>query len=115
MAVYEINSLTLEKGADFDETFKILNEDGTILGINSSFTGVSKIGKHATSPTKYPFVVTLDTESDEVNISMAATMTETLPFSGRCYFDVILTYGFVDTTTKKFVKGTIIVNDSVST
>jgi len=115
MAVYEINSLTLEKGADFDETFKILNEDGTVLGINTSFTGVSKIGKYDTSPVKYPFVVTLDIESDEVNVSMAKTMTSTLPFSGRCYFDVILTYGFVDTTTKKFIKGTILVNDSVST
>ena len=40
MAVYEINSLTIQKGTDFDETFSIYNEDVSPLGINSSFVGV---------------------------------------------------------------------------
>jgi hypothetical protein len=44
---------------------------------------------------------------------MASTMTAQLP-SGRCYFDIVLTYGFADTTTKKFVKGTIIVGETAS-
>lgn len=114
MAVYEINSLTLDKGADFDETFKIYNDDGTLLGINSSFSGVSKLKKYPKSPDEYPFNLLLDIESNEVNISMASTVTQALPISGRCYFDIFLTYGFSTPATKKFVKGTIIVNDSVS-
>lgn len=113
MAVYEINTLTIEKGATFDETFKIYNEDGSPLGINSSFTGTAKLKKHPDSQTEYPFNLILDTESDEVNISMASTITSTLP-SGRCYFDVFLTYGYSNPVTKKYIKGTIIVNDSVS-
>lgn len=112
-AVYEINSLTIDKGTDFDETFKIYNEDGTPLCINSSFTGVSKLRKYPTSENEYPFNLILDTESNEVNISMGSTMTATLP-SGRCYFDVILTYGYTHFTTKKYVKGTIIVNETAS-
>ena len=113
MAVYEITTLTIDKGATFDETFKIYNEDGTPLGIDSSFTGVAKIRKYPTSPVSYPLNVYLNGETNEVNISMAATMTSVLP-SGRCYFDLLLTYGYADTTTKKFIKGTIIVGDTAS-
>lgn len=113
MAVYEINSLTIEKGTDFEETFKFYNEDGSPLGINSSFSGSAKLRKHPTSPTVYPFDLILNQETDDVIISMASSITSTLP-SGRCYFDLILTYGFADTTTKKFIKGSIIVGDTVS-
>lgn len=114
MAVAEINHLSIEKGTDFDETFKIFNEDGSLLDINDSFTGSAKLRKYSTSPISYPFNLIIDDENDEVNISMASTMTAQLPFSGRCYFDIILTYGYANPTTKKYVKGTIIVNDSAS-
>jgi hypothetical protein len=113
MAVYEINSLTIQKGTDFDETFGISNEDGSPLGINSSFIGVSKLSKYPNSKKVYPFDVYLDEISSSVSISMASTMTSKLP-SGRCYFDIILTYGYGNTTTKKFVTGSIIVQDTSS-
>lgn len=113
MSAYEITTLTIEKGATFDETFKIYNEDGSPLGIDSSFVGVAKISKHPSSSIKYPLNVTLYPDTGDVNVSMAATMTAQLP-SGRCYFDVLLTYGYADTTTKKFIKGTIIVGDTAS-
>ncbi len=112
--MYEINSLQIDKGADFDETFKIYNEDGTILELFPNFSGKSKISKYPTSPISFPFNVLLDTENNEVNISMAATVTETLPFSNRCYFDVILTYGYGTPRTKKVLRGTILVNDTIS-
>lgn len=114
MAVYEINSFTIEKGTDFDETLKIYNQDGSDLGINDSFTGVAKLRKYPTSPVGYPFQVSLYADTNDVNISMGATMTSQLPISGRCYFDLILTYGYIETITKKFIKGTIIVSDTAS-
>ena len=113
MAVYEINSLTIQKGSDFDETFNIYNEDGSPLGINSSFVGISKLRKYPDSVKVFPFDVYLDEINSAVNISMAATMTSGLP-SGRCYFDIMLTYGYADTTTKKFITGSIIVQDTSS-
>ena len=113
MAVYEINSLTIQKGSDFDETFGIRNEDGSPLEINSSFVGVSKLRKYPNSTKEYPFDVYIDEINSAVNISMASTMTSELP-SGRCYFDIILTYGYVDTTTTKFITGSIIVQDTSS-
>ena len=114
MAVAEINHLIIEKGTDFDETFEIYNEDGSALDINASFSGSAKLRKYPSSPVSYPFNLILDEEGNKVNISMASTITSQLPFSGRCYFDVILTYGYSNPTTKKYVKGTIIVNDSAS-
>jgi hypothetical protein len=113
MAVYEINSLTIDKGTDFDATFVLLNDDGSPVGINSSFTGVSKLRKYPSSVNEYPFDVYLDDDTSEVTISMASTMTSQLP-SGRCYFDIVLTYGFAEQTIKKYVKGSIIVQDTSS-
>jgi hypothetical protein len=113
MAVYEINSLTIQKGTDFEETFNIFNEDGTPLGINTSFIGTAKLAKYPSSPTKYPFNVYLSEENSTITLSMASTMTSQLP-SGRCHFDVLLSYGFAETTTKEFIKGTIIVQDTTS-
>lgn len=113
MAVAEFTNLTIEKGTDFEATFNIFKEDESELDIDASFTGTSKLRKYPTSPTSYPFEVTLNQAENNVTISMASTITSTLP-SGRCYFDIRLTYGYADTTTKKFVSGTIIVNDTAS-
>lgn len=113
MAVAEINHLSIDKGTSFEESFKIYKEDGSVLNIDSSFSGVSKLKKYPSSPIEYPFNLILDQENDEVVISMASTVTSALP-SGRCYFDVILTYGYTTPVTKKYVKGTIMVNDTAS-
>jgi hypothetical protein len=113
MAVYEVNSLTIQKGTDFDASFNIYNEDGSPLGINSSFSGVSKLRKYPSATKQYPFNVELSEQDSSVMISMASTVTSTLP-SGRCYFDVLLTSGFVEPTTKKYITGTIIVQDTSS-
>ena len=114
MAVYEINSLTIQKGTDFDASFTIFNDDNSPLGINSSFVGTAKLRKYPGAVKEYPFDVELDEQESSVIISMANTVTSTLP-SGRCYFDVLLTYGFAEsTTTKKFITGSIIVQDTSS-
>jgi hypothetical protein len=113
MAVSEFTNLKIEKGTDFEATFNIFNEDESEFDITSNFVGVSKLRKYSTSPTSYPFEVTLNDVENNVTISMASTMTSALP-SGRCVFDILLTYGYADTTTKKFVQGTIIVEDTAS-
>lgn len=113
MAVYENNSLTIHKGTDFEETFIVYEEDGSSLGINTSFSAVAKIRKHPKSIAEYEFDVGFDEENSAVIISMASTMTSQLP-SGRCCFDVLMTYGFSEPTTKKIITGTIIVQDTTS-
>lgn len=112
MAVAEITNLTIDKGEDFDATFTIYNEDGSKLGFNTSFTGVSKLRKYPSSPKEYPFEVTLNNNNSSVTISMASTVTSQLP-SGRCYYDVMLTSGQTP-KTKKYVTGTLIVRDTTT-
>lgn len=113
MAVYENNSLTIHKGTDFEETFIVYEEDGSSIGINSSFSAVAKLRKHPKSISEYEFDVDFDAGNSAVIISMASTVTSQLP-SGRCSFDVLMTYGFSEPTTKKIITGTIIVQDSTS-
>lgn len=113
MAVAEFTNLTIQKGTDFEATFNIFNEDESEFDITGSFVGISKLRKYPESSVSYPFQVTLNEVENNVTISMASTITSTLP-SGRCYFDVLLTYGYAETTTKKFVSGTIIVQDTAS-
>ena len=113
MAVYEVNNLIIHKGTDFTKTFSdIVNEDGSPLGITSSYSGVSKLRKHSTSEDSFPFNVALDINEDTITISMASTITSTLP-SGRCYFDILLASG-ENSTTKKYISGTLIVQDTCS-
>lgn len=112
MAVAEINNLVIDKGEDFDATFTIYNEDGTKLGFNTSFTGVSKLRKYPSSPKQYSFNVTLNNNNSSVTISMASTITSELP-SGRCYYDVMITSGQTP-QAKKYVTGTLIVRDTAA-
>lgn len=114
MAVYEVNNLTIQKGTDFSKTFfKIKNEDGSPLGINSSFSGVSKLRKFPTSTANFPFEVELNSSDDSITISMASSITSTLP-SGRCHFDVLITSGVSVIVTKEYIAGTLIVQDTCS-
>lgn len=113
MILHEINNLVIQKGTDFSKSIPLYNEDKSPLGINSSFSGVSKLRKHPSSNSAYSFRVGLDTNTSSVSISMASSITSQLP-SGRCYFDILLTYGTINPLTEKTVYGTIMVNDTVS-
>lgn len=113
MAVYEVNNLTIKKGTTFNETFTISNEDGTPLDINNSYSAVAKIRKYPSDPTSYSFDVIIDEITSSINISMNEETTAQLP-TGRCYFDILISYGYVDTTTKAVVQGTIIVQETAS-
>jgi len=113
MLIYEINNLVIEKGTDFSKSIKLYNEDRSPLGINTSFSGVSKLRKHPSSISVYSFKVGINTNDSSVNISMASSITSQLP-SGRCYFDILLTHGLINPLTEKTVYGTIMVNDTVS-
>jgi hypothetical protein len=112
MAVAEINSLTIERGTDFEATFKILEADSSPVTL-SYYTGVSKIRKYPSSPTYHSFTVGITTATGEVNISMGQTTTRLLT-PGRNYFDIIIISPDIsDNVTTKVVEGTIIVSESI--
>jgi hypothetical protein len=111
MAVQEINSLTIEKGTEFEATFNIFEPDNSPANF-MYYSGVCKIRKYPTSPKFQSCQVSITASTGEVKVSMGKTTTAALDV-GRNYYDVIIT-NVTDNKSYKIVKGTIIVNDSIS-
>lgn len=110
MSVPEVN-LRIEKGTDFDATFKVSNADGSVFSL-SGYTASSKIRKYPTSPDSQSFSTSITTATGEIKISMASTITSQLD-AGRNYYDVIVTNSGAGKVQKVF-QGTAIVSDTVS-
>lgn len=110
MAAVSAVNLIIHKGTYFEETFLLTAEDGAGLNLNNSSV-TARIKKHPTAATSYPFSTTLTVSESSVKVSMASTVTATLP-SGRCVYDILVTSstGFVS----KVVEGTVIVQETVS-
>lgn len=109
-AVFESN-LTIQKGANFEETFTLSGEDGIPINLVGSFA-TCKLKKHPTAGIAYTFSTLSTVATGTIKISMTPEVTSTLP-SGRCYYDLFITYPN-DNLVSKVVQGTAIVIESVS-
>jgi hypothetical protein len=110
MAVAEVNNLVIEKGTDFSTEFSLFEADNSAAVLNSLGTSYATIRKHPTATDYKDFALTITAATGKVKISMTAANTSEL-VAGRNYFDVVLTIGGLKT---KIVKGTILVEESVS-
>jgi hypothetical protein len=110
MAAVSAVNLTINKGTYFEETFTLTAEDERGLNLSGSSV-TARMKKHPTASTSYPFSTTLTIANSSVKISMASTITATLP-SGRCCYDILLvaSSGFIS----KVVEGNVIVQETVS-
>lgn len=110
MAAVSIVNLVIHKGTDFEETFYFTAEDGEGLNLLNS-TATAKIKKHPASQDSYEFTTTLTIADSTVKVSMADTITSSLP-SGRCMYDVVLASpgGF----KTKIVEGNVLVQETIS-
>jgi hypothetical protein len=109
MAAQEITGLTIEKGTDFAVSFSIDASDGAPISL-VSYTAVAKIRRHPAAASYKEFTTSIDGAQGYVTLLMSKEDTKDL-ISGRNYFDVLLTY---NNETTKPVKGTIMVEDTVS-
>lgn len=109
MAVPAVN-ITIEKGTDFSTNFK-LKKDGSPIDLNG-YTCVSKLRKHYTATNYYNFDVTplIPLSSGVVNVSMASSITSTIPI-GRYVYDVLIT---ISNQTTKVIEGTVLVKGTSS-
>lgn len=110
MAVAEINNLVIEKGTDFSTEFSLFESNNSAAVLSSLGTSYATIRKHPTATDYKNFSVTITAATGKVKISMTAANTSELT-AGRNYFDIVLTLGGLKT---KVVKGTILVEESVS-
>lgn len=110
MSVAVVN-LRIEKGTDFAQTFKVFNDDASVVDF-SDYSGVCKIRKYPSSPTYYSCDVYIIGLNGLVVVSLSKEVTQQLS-TGRNYYDLILTKASTNISTK-FVEGSIIVSDSAS-
>jgi len=109
MAVPVVN-LTLEKGADFNTSFKI-KTDGIAVNL-TGYTLSCKMKKHSTATTSYSFTATAQNplSSGIVKITMSKTTILSIP-TGRYIWELLITHSG---TTTKAIKGTVMVEGSAS-
>lgn len=107
-----VANLSIEKGADFEQDFEILNDDGTPFNF-SGCIGYSKIRKHVESDKFNTFTVEFVSPPTQgiVRILMSREVTSMLQL-GRNVYDIFV----LDTNDKitKVVEGMVIVNGSAT-
>jgi hypothetical protein len=111
MAAIPLN-LTIEQGVDYDVTFTVRNKDKSPLNL-LGYSAESKIRKHYSSTTSYPFTITfVDRANGRLALSMSDSLTSTLS-EGRYVYDVII----INNSTgvkKRVVMGSVLVSPGVS-
>ena len=109
MAVAEINHLSIEKGADFEASVRVMSTDeaAIISGISSSY---ARIRKHANSVVYEEFNSASLSSSGVLTLTLSADRSSGLE-SGRNYFDVVFV---VNNKKTKVAKGTMVVWESMS-
>lgn len=108
-AVSNVN-LIIHKGTYFEEDFTLSGDDGDILNL-TNHSAACKLRKHPKSTTSFSFATSITVSTGTVKVSMASTITSTLP-SGRCYYDLVLTNPL--NKLSKVLQGNVIVEETSS-
>lgn len=110
MAAVPAVNITINSGTDFEATFTVTSETGSIIDL-TGYTGVSKIRKYPTSPSYKNFVVGITSSTGRVTLSMASTITADL-VEGRNYYDIVITSPI--NVVSKVIEGMALVSSTVS-
>jgi hypothetical protein len=113
MAVAEISNITIERGVDFNVEFDLFNDDSSGVSLVGISTVSATIRKHPSSIISEDFTCTVVTTFPAV-LKLELTAQQTLNLeSGRNYFDVLI-YTTVGGPRQKYIKGTAIVLDTMT-
>jgi hypothetical protein len=110
MAIAEITNIIIEKGTDFEAIFNLFEPDQSAVVLTGLTTTYASIRKFPESTSYEEFSKTITAGTGTIKLTLSATQTARLS-AGRNYFDVILT---IDGKKTKVIKGTAIVEESVS-
>lgn len=110
MALFTTN-LIINTGTDFEQTFTLEDEKtGGRLDL-TSYSVCSKLKKNYLSSSVYSFDISIpDPTTGEVKISLASSVTSTIP-AGRYYYDLVVSDG---TKTDKIVEGNALIKLTVT-
>ena len=110
MAVAEITNIVIDKGTDFEATFNLFKPDESVAILSGLSTTYAAIRKYPNSTEYEEFGKIITAETGTIILTLTAEQTSRLK-EGRNYFDVVLT---TEGKKTKVIKGTAIVEDSVS-
>jgi len=110
MAVPAVN-ITIEQGTDFEKTYTLRNSDFSVFDL-TGYTAEAKIKKHPTSEISYDFSVGITSSLGEITISMASSITDTIPY-GRHYYDILTTEISSGKVSKAYT-GMALINSSIT-
>ena len=111
MAVNPVINIVISQGADFEETFKSTESDGSVSNL-AGYTGEAKLKKHAGSTSSSNFTVSITGATGEVSIAMTSGVTGGLT-PGRHLYDVRLTSSAG--AKSRLVEGMAMVTAGIST
>lgn len=103
-----VENLILHQGEDFSKNFTIKNLDKSLVDI-SSYSAYGYMAKYPESEEKVEFTVGIVTTSSQINISIANTITQSIPH-GRHYYNL---FAQSNQLIKKEREGEILVRPSV--
>jgi hypothetical protein len=114
MAVAEVTNLIIEKGTQFEMEFDLTNDDGTPFTLLGIGTATARIRKHANSTIYEDFSISTVAGQGQIKLSLSPSQTANLE-TGRNYFDLLIyTISGNPNTRQKFIKGSAIVEESMS-
>lgn len=106
-----VENITIEQGADFEKEYTLKNPDSSIIDL-TNYTATAKLKRHPEAVTSYNFNVGIASTYGQITISMAGTVTDTIPY-GRHYYDIFTTDTLTGSVSKVYT-GMVLVNSSIS-
>ena len=114
MSVAQINTITIERGTDFEVTFDIFGADLSPNSFTNGYTGIFSLKKYPGSSTGFEKSVVFEPGTNDIKVSLAKTETATLK-PGRNYFQVsIVSSPSAGSLTNRVVEGTLIVSEEIT-
>ena len=114
MSVAQINTITIERGTDFEVTFDIFGEDLEPNSFTQGYSGIFSLKKYPGASTGFEKAAVFDPGTNDIKVSLAKTETAKLK-PGRNYFQVsIVSSPSAGSLTNRVVEGTLIVSEEIT-
>ena len=112
MAAVYVSNLVINAGADFSQTFNLVESDDSGPLDLSGYSISAQFRKHAGSSSKHDFTASvMDAAEGEVIISLSAAESN-VPKPGRYVYDIVITNAGNEKT--RVVEGSVLLREGVT-
>jgi hypothetical protein len=113
MAAVYVTNLTINAGADFDQTFTLENSQSNSTLNLTGYTATSQLRKHSGSSTYVSFNTSIpNSQFGKIRINLTSQQTASLK-PGRYVYDVVITQTSSNIKTR-VIEGMVLVREGVT-